>query len=214
MIRIVALSASPVKEGNTEAVLQEALRAAASGPEIQTEVFHLSRLEIAGCRHCNWCLKNQTADKFCAVSDGMNEIFPALVRADGIVLATPVHIGRISGMMADVIDRMRVFVYGNIHRGKLKDKIGAGLVVAFLRHGGLETTLGILNNTFALFHMIPVGRGGLVLSSIDGKGSISKGVRHMALEDAFGLGSAEETVRRTVELAKIIQAGKTALNLK
>ncbi len=214
MIRIVALSGSPVKEGNTEAVLEEALRAAGPEPEVHTEIFHLSGLEIAGCRHCNWCLKNQTPDKFCVVSDGMDEIYPAVVQADGIVLATPVHIGRISGMMADLIDRMRVFVYGNVHRGRLKDKVGAGLVVAFLRHGGLETTLGILNNTFALFHMIPVGRGGLVLSSLDGKGKITKGVRHMALEDAFGLGSAEETVRRTVELAKIIQAGKQALNLK
>jgi multimeric flavodoxin WrbA len=100
-----------------------------------------------------------------------------------------------------------------VHRGRLKDKVGGALVVAFLRHGGLEMTLGILNGTFALFNMIPVGRGGLVLSSLDGKGKVSRGVRHMALEDSFGLASAKEVIQRAVDLAKIIQAGKKALRI-
>src|SRR5512135_567459 len=118
MIQILGVAGSPVKEGNTEALLKEALGVTSSDPEIQTEIFHLSRLKIEGCRHCNWCIKNQTPDKFCALSDGMDEIYPALLRADAVILASPVHIGRISGLMANMIDRMRVFVYGNAHRGK------------------------------------------------------------------------------------------------
>ena len=85
--------------------------------------------------------------------------------------------------------------------------------MGFLRHGGLEMTLNILNTTFSLFNMVPVGRGGLVLSSLDGKGKVTKGVRHMALEDSFGLASAKQVVERAVELAKIIQAGEKALNI-
>jgi multimeric flavodoxin WrbA len=135
-----------------------------------------------------------------------------LLRADAIILASPVHIGRMSGLMANMIDRMRVFVYGNAHRGKLTDKVGAALVVGFLRHGGLEMTLSVLNSTFALFGMIPVGRGGMALTSLDGKGKITKGVRHMALEDGFGVLTAKDAVRRAADLAKIIQAGKKALN--
>ena len=61
--------------------------------------------------------------------------------------------------------------------------------------------------------MIPVGRGGLVLSSLDGKGKTVKGVRHMALEDTLGLASSKEVVSRAVELARIVQAGKRALGL-
>jgi multimeric flavodoxin WrbA len=169
-------------------------------------------LQITGCQHCNWCIKKQTSEKFCSISDGMDEVYPTLGRADVIILATPVHIGRMSGLMANMIDRLRVFVYGNVHGGKLKDKVGAGLVVAFLRHGGLETTLSNLNTTFALFNMISVGRGGLALTSLDGKGKTTKGVRHMVMEDAFGLFSAKEVVQRAVEIAKIVQAGKKALN--
>jgi len=213
MIRILGIAGSPVKAGNTEALLKEALRVTASDPEVQTEVLNLSGLQIAGCQHCNWCIKNQTPEKFCVVSDGMDEIYPAVVRADVIILATPVHIGRMSGLMANTIDRMRVFVYGNIHRGKLKDKIGGALVVGFLRHGGIEATLSNLNTTFALFNMISVGRGGLTLSSLDGKGKTTKGVRHMVMEDAFGLFTAKEVVQRAVEIAKIVQAGKKALKI-
>ena len=210
MIQIAGISGSPVK-GNTEALLQETLLITQNDPEIEKGFFHLSELEISGCRHCNWCIKHQTADKYCTISDSMDLIYPALLRADVIILATPVHIGRMSGLMSNLIDRLRVFVYGNFHSGKLKDKIGAALVVAFLRHGGLEMTLGNLNSTFALFQMIAVGQGGLVLTSLDGKGKVSRGVRHMVLEDSFGLLSAKAVVMRALELARIVQAGKKAL---
>jgi multimeric flavodoxin WrbA len=213
MIRILGIAGSPVKGGNTETLLKEALGITASDPEVQLEVLNLSSLQITGCQHCNWCIKNQTSEKFCAISDGMDEVYPALGRADVIILATPVHIGRMSGLMANMIDRMRVFVYGNVHQGKLKDKVGGALVVAFLRHGGLEMTLSNLNTSFALFNMISVGRGGLALTSLDGKGKTTKGVRHMVMEDAFGLFSAKEVVQRAMEIAKIVQAGKKALNL-
>jgi len=213
MIRILGIAGSPVKGGNTEALLKEALGITASDPEVQTEVLNLSGLQIAGCQHCNWCIKNQTPEKFCVVSDGMDEIYPAVVRADVIILATPVHIGRMSGLMANTIDRMRIFVYGNIYRGKLKDKIGGALVVGFLRHGGIEATLSNLNTTFALFNMISVGRGGLALTSLDGKGKTTKGVRHMVMEDAFGLFTAKDVVQRAVEIAKIVQTGKKALKI-
>jgi len=213
MIRMLGIAGSPVKEGNTEALLREALTVVSSDPDIQTEVISLSRLKIDGCIHCNWCIKNQTPEKFCALSDGMHEIYPALVRADAVILASPVHIGRISGLMADMIDRMRVFVYGNVHRGGLTDKVGAALVVGFLRHGGLETTLQILNHTFAIFGMVPVGRGGMALTSLEGKGKVTKGIRHMALEDGVGVITAKGAAQRAAELAKIIQAGKKALGM-
>jgi multimeric flavodoxin WrbA len=211
MIRILGISGSPVKDGNTDALLREALRAFSPDLEVETETIHLSTLEISGCHHCNWCIKHQTVEKYCAISDGMDLIYPALLRAEVLILATPVHIGRMSGLMSNMIDRLRVFIYGKFHSGKLKDKIGAALVVAFLRHGGLEMTLGNLNSTFALFQMIAVGQGGLVLTSVDGKGKITRGARHMALEDSFGLLSAKAVVTRALEIARIVQAGKKAL---
>ena len=213
MIRILAINGSPVKGGNTAAVIKEALSAVSDNPQVETKTIELVGLEIRGCRHCNWCVKNQTAAKFCAISDGMDELYAELIRSDAVVLSTPVHVGRMSGLMANMIDRLRAFAHGNVHKFGLRDKIGGALVVAFLRHAGLETTLGILNHTFAVFHMIAVGRGGLVLSSTDGRGRVKKGKRHMALEDSYGLASAKQVIRRATELAMIIQAGKTVLKM-
>ena len=88
MIRILGISGSPVKEGNTEALLKEALNTTAADPEVQRTVFPLSGLQIVSCHHCNWCVKNQTVEKFCAVSDGMDGIYPALEKADALILAT------------------------------------------------------------------------------------------------------------------------------
>ena len=213
MIRIVAISGSPIRDGNTAALTEEALRSIEGHPDVQLQIFHLAERNIAGCRHCNWCVKNQTPDQFCAVQDGMASIYPALVEADVILLATPVHLGRMSGIMANMIDRLRAFAYGNLHRGRLRDKVGAALIVGFLRHGGLEMTLSLLNATFALFHMIPVGRGGLALSSLDGTGKVIHGIRHMVLQDSLGIASAREVVHRAVEIAQILKAGKEALKI-
>lgn len=213
MIRIVAISGSPIQDGNTERLLQEVLSPLGFNPEFRSEIFNLSGLEIRGCRHCNWCVKKQTPEQLCAIADGMAPIYPALLQSDVILLATPVHIGRMSGLMANMIDRMRVFVYGNLHRGRLRDKVGGAIILGFLRHGGFEITLQLINSTFALFHMIAVGRGGLVLTSQDGTGKVIKGIRHMALEDPQGLTSTKEVVRRAVEIAQIIQAGKRALKI-
>ena len=58
-----------------------------------------------------------------------------------------------------------------------------------------------------------MGQGGLALTSLDGRGKITKGVRHMVLEDILGLYSAKEVVQRAVEIARIIQAGKKALQM-
>ncbi len=213
MVHLVGISGSPVPNGNTDALLKEALQFASADPEVQSTSFYLSQLPIKGCQHCNWCIKHQSEGKFCYISDGLDEIYPALLQADLILLATPVHIGRISGLLADMLDRLRPFVYGNIYRGKLKDKVGISIVLAFLRHGGLETTLQILNHTFALLQMISPGRGGLVLSSISGQGKVTKGIRYMALQDEYGLSSVKEVVLRGIEITKIIQAGKKALGL-
>jgi len=213
MIRIVAVSGSPIKDGNTEAYLQEALRETASDPEIQRLVFRLGELEIESCRHCNWCVKNQTPEKFCVIDDGMVKLYPALLLADIIILATPVHICRMSGLMANMIDRMRVFTYGNVHGGRLKNKVGGALVVAFFRHGGLETTLSLLNQTFTLFQMIGVGCGGMAVTSTHGTGKIIPGQWHMVLEDAYGITSASQMIQRAVEIARIMDAGKKALHI-
>ena len=217
MIHILGICGSPVKGGNTEAVLNAALDHVRDGVEVETEFISLAGRKFDGCMHCNWCLKNQTEEKFCVQADDMVPIYPRIAAADGILMATPVHFGRLSGLMANMIDRLRVFVHGNMHAGRLKNKIGGSLAVAFFRGGGVETALSSINSMFFIFQMIVATSrtyqfGAASFTSTDGKGRVQAGVRHMAMEDEFGTQSGRLLAERMVELARIVKTGEEVLS--
>jgi len=218
-IHILGISGSPVSEGNCDRVLKEALLTIEGKEGVQTDFIGLARKEIRECMHCNWCVRNQTEEAFCAQQDDMIPIYSKFLWADGIIMASPVHFGRLSGMMACMIDRLRAFVHGKVHRGCLKNKVGGAIAVAFIRGGGVETALLSLLTMFYAFDMI-VARshgyyqlGAACLTSINGEGKVAQGVRHMAMKDEFGIESVRDLSRRVLELARIIKAGRDALSL-
>ena len=216
MIKILGISGSRVKNGNTQALLEEALSHAQQSQTVESEQIDLAGKEINGCNHCNWCIKKQTSEKCCVQEDDMVTIYPKLLAADGIILASPSHFGRLSGLMADMIDRTRAFVHGNIYKFPLKNKIGGAMAVAFFRGGGIETTLSSLNLMIFTHQMILATSGLYQLgsgaySSPEGKGRFVKEPRHAVLQDEYGILSAKLLSDRVVELARIVQAGQHAL---
>lgn len=216
MIKIIGISGSPVGRGNVEQCLAEALNSIQDDDRVSTELITLSDKEIKGCLHCNWCVKNQKEGAFCVQQDDMADIYPRIPEADGLLLASPVHFGRLSGLLANMIDRLRVFVHGNVYRGRLRNKVGGAMAVAFFRGGGVETTLAGINAMFFALQMIIANSEGYqsgagVLTSLEGKGKVNPGVSHMALEDAFGMHSARTLARRVLELTEIVKAGQEAL---
>ena len=216
MITLLGISGSRVKEGNTIALLDESLNYARQQHAVETETISLAGKNIAACNHCNWCVRNQTEDRYCTLDDDMSALYPAVLKADGIVLATPVHFGRLSGIMADFIDRTRAFVHGKTYKLPLRNKIGGAMALAFFRGGGIETTLSSLNLFFYVQHMLVASSGLYQLgagaySSPDGKGCFKKEPRHIVLEDTVGVMAAKRLIDRMVELAQIVTAGQEAL---
>jgi len=210
MIKLLGICGSPVKKGNTEAVLNESLSHLKGQEGVSTELITLADKSFDGCKHCNWCIRKQSEGKFCAQEDDMASIYPGLLEADGIIMASPVHFGRLSGLMANMIDRLRAFVHGNIYKEALRNKVGGAMAVAFFRGGGVETTLSSMNSMFLIFDMVVATSrlyqlGAASFSSTDGKGQIEKGVRHMAMEDTFGTASARLLADRVLELARIMK---------
>lgn len=219
MMKLLGISGSRVKNGNMEALLKEAFSQAKQNKEVETELICLAGKEINPCNHCNWCVKSQTEEEFCTQSDDMSEIYRKLLDADGIILASPAHFGRLSGLMADLIDRSRAFIHGKIYKLPLKNKIGGAMALAFFRGGGIETTLSSIN-LFFLAHQMIVANSGLyqlgagAYTSPEGKGRFQKEPRHVVLEDEYGVLSARMLVDRVVELARILKAGQKALKEK
>lgn len=140
-MKIVAVNGSLVSGGNVYALLDHSLAGYDDRPDIEVTRFALSRMEIGQCRHCNWCIKKQKQGRYCAQEDDMVKVYPALIEANGLIIATPVHFGRLSGATADFIDRLRVFVHGKITGGAMRNKVGGALAVAWLRNAGIETAL-------------------------------------------------------------------------
>jgi multimeric flavodoxin WrbA len=216
-IKLLGICGSPVIEGNTTIFLREALKGAERGSMVNTELVHIADREIEDCRHCNWCLSKQEAGKFCVIQDGMTELYPKIAEADGILLASPVYLGRLSGYMATALDRLRCLAHGNYYRYALKDKVGGALVVGWLRDGGAETALISLFSAFIGLGMIPLSPSGygfygaFGMASREGTGKFEPGDRLGVLQDKHGLASARAVGVRVTEVAWLLKEGKKAV---
>jgi multimeric flavodoxin WrbA len=209
--RVLGISGSPVKKGNTETFLQKTMESVPDA-DLQYEIVNLSRLEIKDCIQCNYCLSKQKPGKYCSLNDDAQEIFEKVESADIIILASPVYFMRTSARMAALIDRLRLFMYGNLVKGKLRNKIGVSAAVSWLRNGGSETTHLSHLYAFMTLEMIPVSAntgistlGASAVASINGSGDFDPSVRLGIDQDELGLDSAKAIMERAVELVRLVK---------
>jgi multimeric flavodoxin WrbA len=215
-VKILGVCGSPVRGGNVETLLEKVLRSRDGEPGVSFKMATLAGGEVGDCIHCNWCLRKQEGDRRCSVDDGMTAMYPLIEEADVIIFATPVYFGRLSGHLAAFIDRLRVYVHGNISAGMLRNKVGGSIAVAWFRMAGLEMALITTNQFFYAVNMVIASsemglQGGSAFSSLEGMGRREGDDRLLVLRDELGMASAVSTVSRAVELARIIKAGTAAL---
>lgn len=209
--KVLGISGSPVKKGNVETFLQKMM---AHVPEerFSTKIIPLSKIEIKDCLHCNYCLSKQKPGKYCAINDDAQSVFDQIESADIIILASPVYFMRTSAKMAAFIDRLRVFIFGNLAKGKLRNKIGVSAAVSWMRNGGLETTHLSHLYAFMTLEMIPVSihrgispLGASAVASRHGAGALESSKRLGIEEDLLGLDSGRYIMERAVELIQLIK---------
>jgi len=152
-MRVLGIHSSPFKSGNTAYLLDVALAEAASNAGVTAEAVALGSLSVADCRHCNWCLRQQTLEQLCSIEDDALPILGTIRDCDVLVLATPVYFGRMSGSMACLIDRTRCFMFGQAGRMALKGKVGVALAVGWHRNFGLEGALASIHTAFVAHEM-------------------------------------------------------------
>lgn len=218
-MKIVAVNGSLVSGGNVDAMLEHALGEYDGRNGIEVVRFDLARMEVGPCRHCNWCLKKQEPGRYCETDDDMSGVYPELAAASGVIIATPVHFGRLSGATAGFIDRLRVFVHGNLTHGAMRNKVGGALAVAWFRNAGIELTLLTVNTAFECLGMVvatpDIGVwGGAAFSSIEGKGGTVKGDRLLVKQDPLGMATSRSLAFRVAELAELLEAGRRSLGVK
>ena len=81
--------------------------------DIKTEndkLISLSNKKMSFCLGCDSCKNN--LDKYCVLDDFItNSVYKELINADKIVIASPMYMSNINGILKNLIDRMNPFYH-------------------------------------------------------------------------------------------------------
>ncbi|MGE3231589.1 MAG: flavodoxin family protein [Hyphomicrobium sp.] len=100
---VVALSSSPRRKGNSR-ILAEAVLEGAAEAGHRTELVHLADHVTGLLRNCRECRK---PDGTCSIGDGFDDVFfNKMLKADGLVVATPIWWYGMSAHLKNFFDRM------------------------------------------------------------------------------------------------------------
>ena len=173
-LKVLGISGSPRRGGNTDLLLDEVMKGAISkGAEVKTIV--LNNLKIAPCQHCDACMETGN----CKVMDDMQMVYRELEEAERIVLASPVQFMGVTAQVKAMIDRCQalwarkyVLKMPPLGNGQGEKK---GL---FISVGGMKLTNlfePALATVKALFKILNITYAGdLLFPGVDEKGAIAK----------------------------------------
>ena len=101
MKKVLILSGSPRKGGNSDILCDEFARGAADAGNEVEKIF-VSEKKIAPCSGCYFC-KNHGGR--CALNDEMGDILQKIIDCDVLVLSSPVYFYSMCAQLKTVIDR-------------------------------------------------------------------------------------------------------------
>ena len=99
--KVLILSGSPRKGGNSDILCDEFLRGAQDAGH-KAEKIRVAEKKVAPCSGCYYCSTHGGA---CVHKDDMADILQKMIDTDVIVLASPVYFYSISAQLKAVIDR-------------------------------------------------------------------------------------------------------------
>ncbi|OYT53766.1 MAG: flavodoxin [Candidatus Altiarchaeales archaeon ex4484_2] len=187
-MRIVGISGSPRRGGNTDTLVRRALKLCEKeGAEV--EFIPLSGKKIEYCEGCFICKRND-----CIKEDDAGEIFDSMEKSDALIIGSPTYFSSVSGRLKSLFDRslpLRIRDY------RLRDKIGGAIAVGGSRNGGQEFAVRDIHNWMLLHEMVVVADretahfGGICVGSDPAD----------VLEDRTGLRTVDNLAQRVLDVA-------------
>ena len=100
---ILAVCASPRARGNTDLLIDEALRGAQeAGAKTEKVMLHKIRMGFCiGCRKC----KEPGYEKICVIKDDMEPLYQKIIGADSLIIGFPIYTGRECAQLSTFLDR-------------------------------------------------------------------------------------------------------------
>ena len=148
-MKILGIVGSPRKDGNTEIMVEEALKTAREAGA-ETDIFLVADKNIGGCRACYSCRETGK----CKIDDDMQPLYEKMEWADAIIFGSPVYFHNYTAQVKAIIDR--TFCYLRDH--PLQGKVAAPLLT-LRKIGGGQTRVQFYG-WFLSQGMVPV-RGGI-----------------------------------------------------
>lgn len=181
-MKVLGIMGSPRLRGNTDLLLDEALKGAASrGAEVEKVI--IDRLKIAPCKEYYACLR----DGKCVIRDDMDDVYGKILAADAIIVATPIFFYAVSAQTLALMSRCqalwaRKYVLHNLDVPVKKGAfIGVGATRGFKLFDGPKLTVKYFFKAINAEYSEE-----LLVRGVDKKGEIKE--HPTALADAFELG--------------------------
>jgi multimeric flavodoxin WrbA len=151
-MKILAISGSHRKGGNTKILLEEALKQCEKmGAE--TELIELAVIDV---KYCQGHDSTFCREKGCVYDDGVEKILNKMEEADAIIIGSSVYLGTVTSKLKALMDRSVILRRKGF---KLEYKVGAAVAVGAYHGGGQEITLLTINNFFGIHNMTIVPDG-------------------------------------------------------
>jgi len=127
-MKIVCITGSPRKNGNSAALIKEII-SIAENTNATVQSYSLNQLSYKGCQACMSC-KGKT--DHCIVNDDLTEVLSAITACDLLVLASPVYFGDITAQMKGLIDRTYSFLVPNFMQKDKPSRLDTGKSLIFI----------------------------------------------------------------------------------
>ena len=185
-MKVLGIYGSPRKGGNSDLLLEEALKGAQSeGADIST--IRPFKMDIQACSECGGCDKTG----ICIIKDDMQALYPQLEEADIIFMATPMFFYGMPSSLKALIDRSQALWSKRMltkppERRKIYDS-GNGYMFATGATKGANLFEGAHLVAKYFFDALDMNYSGSVcVNKVEGKGDIKN--KPDELKAAFELG--------------------------
>ena len=191
-MKVLGIMGSPRIKGNTDLLLEGTLKGAKSqGADVEKIV--VDKLKIAPCKEYLGCFR----DGNCVIRDDMDAIYPKLLEADIVIIASPIFFYGVTSQVKALIDRCQaLWARKHILKQTLPDGNRKGAFIAVGATKGKRLFEGVILTVKYFFEAIGVEYADeLLVRSVDARGEIRQ--HQTALADAFELGKRLAQTRRT-----------------
>jgi len=108
-MNILAIIGSPRKGKSTDTLVDKTIEGVLKkSPDASIKKIHLSDHLINYCNDCLACWRSDTEDPVagCAIRDDMDEINQDILKADALIMATPIHMAYATALMMTFLERI------------------------------------------------------------------------------------------------------------